>query len=148
VYSSLPDILLTEDAQQQVARDCQELVEQELAAKSGLSATALKVAYRAVTTSAPGYYQSTVEKMVPDLLEKLQPFWADFHAEGGGQFGDYLVMRGGEVSEAVLAVTDRMTDGSPQPTIVKAYNAVRGDAGEHIEAALPGVGALVERYAA
>jgi hypothetical protein len=148
VYSSLPDILLIENAQQRVARDCQELVEQELDAKSGLSATALKVAYRAVTTSAPGYYQSTVENMVPDLLEKLQPFWMDFHAEGGGQFGDYLVKRGGEVSEAVLTVTDGMTHGSDQPSVVKAYNAVRGDAGKHIESALPGVGALVEKYAA
>jgi hypothetical protein len=148
VYSSLPDILLVEGAQQQLAKDCQALVDQELSAKSGLSATALKVAYKAVTTFAPGYYQSIVEKMVPDLLEKLQPFWADFHAEGGGQFGDYLAKRGEEVSEAVLTVTDGMTSGSERPAVVKAYKAVRGGAGKHIEAALPGVGALVEKYAA
>ena len=146
MYSSLPDILLTEGAQQQVARDCQELVEQELDAKSGLSASALKVAYKAVTAFAPGYYQSTVEKMVPDLLEKLQPFWVDFHAEGGGQFGEFLVKRGGEVSEAVLTVTDGMAHGSPRPTVVKAYNAVRGGAARNIEAALPNLGALVQKY--
>lgn len=148
MYSSLPDILLTDGAQQQLTKDCQALVEQELATKSGLSATALKVAYKAVTAFAPGYYQSTVESMVPDLLQKLQPFWADFHTEGGGQFGDYLVKRGDEVSEAVLTVTDGMALGSERPTVAKAYNAVRGGAGKHIEAALPGVGALVEKYAA
>jgi hypothetical protein len=32
--------------------------------------------------------------------------------------------------------------------VVKAYNAVRDGAGKHIEAALPAVGALVEKYAA
>ncbi len=148
MISSLPDILLTDGAQQQVAKDCQALVEQELSAKSGLSAAGLKVAYKAVTTFAPGYYQSIVEKMVPDLLGKLQPFWADFHSEGGGQFGDYLVKRGEEVAEAVLTVTDGMASTSERPTVAKAYGAVRGGAGKHIEAALPGVGALVEKYAA
>jgi hypothetical protein len=148
MYSSLPDILLADGAQQRLAADCQALVGQELSAKSGVSASALKVAYKAVTTFAPGYYQSTVESMVPDLLQRLQPFWADFHAAGGGQFGDYLATRGGEVSEALLGVTDGMAKWSERGAIIKAYNAVRGGASRHIEAALPAVGALVERYAA
>jgi hypothetical protein len=150
MYSTLPDILLDGGAQQRITADCQAVVEQELSAKSGVSATTLKVAYKAVTAFAPGYYQSTVESMVPDLLHRLQPFWADFHAAGGGngQFGDYLVKRREEVSEAVLGVTDDLSQRSERGSIVKAYNAVRGGAGKHIEAALPAVGALVEKYAA
>ena len=148
MYSTLPDILLADGAQQRITADCQVMVEQELSAKSGVSATALKVAYKAVTTFAPGYYQSTVEGMIPDLLQRLQPFWADFHAAGGGQFGDYLVKRGEAVSEAVLGVTDDMAQQGERAVIVRAYSAVRGGAGKHIEAALPAVGALVEKYAA
>ena len=148
MYSTLPDILLTDGAQQRIAADCQALVDQELAAKSGVAAGALKVAYKVVTTFAPGYYQTTVENLVPELLKRLQPFWADFHAAGGGQFGDYLVKRGEEVSEALLGVTDDMAHGSDRAVVVKAYNAVRGGAGRHIEAALPAVGTLVEKYAA
>jgi len=148
VYATLSDILLTDGAQKNIAADCQALVEQELSTKSGVSAAAIKVAYKAVTTFATGYYESTVENMVPNLLQSLQPFWADFQAAGGGQFGDYLTKRGEEVSEAVLEVTDGMAGGSPRPAVVKAYQAVRSGAGKHIEAALPGVGALVEKYAA
>ncbi len=148
MYSTLPDILLVDGAQQRIAADCRALVEQELAAKSGVSAGALKVAYKAVTTVAPGWYQSVVEHMVPGLLERLQPFWADFQAAGGGQFGDYLAKRGPEVSEALLGMTDDMANQSQRAAIVKAYRAVRGGAGKHIEAALPAVGALVESYAA
>lgn len=147
MYSNLSDILLVDGAQQQIAADCQALVGQELATKSGMSAAALKVAYKAVTTFAPGYYQSTVENMVPNLLRQLQPFWADFQAAGGGQFGDYLVKRGDEVAEAMLEVTDDMAHGSDRPAVVKAYNAVRGGAAKHIEAALPAVGTLVEKHA-
>jgi hypothetical protein len=148
MYSNLPDILQVDGAQQAITADCQALIEQELSAKSGVSAAALKVAYKAVTAFAPGYYQSTVDSMVPNLLKQLQPFWADFQTAGGGQFGDYLVKRGDEVSEAMLQVTDDMTYGSERPAMVKAYNAVRGGAGKHIEAALPSVGSLVEKYAA
>lgn len=148
MYSNLSDILQVDGARQAITADCQALIEQELSAKSGVSAAALKVAYKAVTAFAPGYYQSTVDNMVPNLLAQLQPFWADFQAAGGGQFGDYLVKRGDEVSEAMLRVTDDMTHGSERPAVVKAYNAVRGGAGKHIEAALPSVGQLVEKYAA
>jgi Family of unknown function (DUF6918) len=148
VYSTLPDILLADGAQRRLAADCQALVDRELAAKSGVAAGALKVAYKVVTTFAPGYYQTTVENLVPELLKRLQPFWADFHAAGGGLFGDYLATRGEEVSEALLGVTDDMAHGSDRAVVVKAYNAVRGGAGKHIEAALPAVGGLVEKYAA
>jgi hypothetical protein len=147
VYATLTDILLTDGAQKQLATDCQALVEQELSTKSGVAAGALKIAYKVVTTFAPGYYQSTVENLVPTMLGQLQPFWTDYQAAGGGQFGEYLVKRSGEVSEALLEVTDGMAKGSPRPVVVKAYQAVRDGAGKHIEAALPAVGALVERYA-
>ncbi len=147
-YSNLSDILQADGALQKLAADCQTLVGEELSAKSGASAAALKVAYKAVTTFAPGYYQTTVEDMVPNLLARLQPFWADFQTSGGGQFGDYLSKRGEEVSEELLGVTDDMTEGSEHPTVVRAYKAVRGNAGTHIQAALPSVGVLVEKYAA
>jgi hypothetical protein len=148
MYANLSDVLLADGALKQITADCQALVEQELSAKSGMSATALKVAYKAVTAFAPGYYQSTIEGMVPNLMTELQPFWADFQAAGGGQFGDYLPKRSEEVAEALLSVTDNMTVDSPRPAVVKAYKAVRAGAGKHIEAALPAVGAMVEKYAA
>jgi uncharacterized protein DUF6918 len=147
MYTTLPDVLDANGAQQQIARDCVALVDQEISAKSGISAAALKLAYAAVTTFAPGYYLTTVEKLVPKMLRQLQPFWADFHAGEGGQFGEYLASRGQDVSEALLAVTDDLAQGSPRGAIIKAYNAVRDGARGHIEAALPSVGALVEKYA-
>jgi len=148
MYSNLSDILAVDGAQQRIAADCQALVEQELGEKSGVSAAAVKVAYKAVTAFAPGYYASTVEGMVPDMLAQLQPFWSDFQTTGAGSFGDYLAKRNEEVGEALLGVTDKLATESERPTVVKAYKAVRGGAGKHIEAALPNVGALVEKYAA
>ena len=78
---------------------------------------------------------------------ELEPYWADFTASGASGFGDYLVKRGDEVSEALLSVSDARARRSERPVIIKAYGTVRGSAGKHIVAALPNVGALVEKYA-
>jgi len=145
--STLREMLLAPEIQLHVVADCQALVEQELSAKSGVSGTAVKLAYKAVTTFAPGYYQSTLEKMLPAMVDQLEPFWADFADSGGSEFGDYLAKRGNEVSEALLVVTDTMARDSERPTVVKAYKTVRGSAGKHIDAALPNLGIMVQKYA-
>lgn len=145
--ATLHEMLLPPDVQPRVVADVQALVEQELASKSGISATAIKVAYKAVTAFAPGYYQETIGIMLPNMADKLQPFWADFTASGGAEFGDYLAKRSGEVTEALLSVTDDMANRSERPAIVKAYKAVRGGAGKHMEPALPNLGAMVQKYA-
>ena len=87
---TLQEMLLTPAVKPNVVADCQALVEQELSSKSGISATAIKVAYKAVTAFAPGYYEETVTNMLPSVAEQLEPFWADFNASGGSEFGDYL----------------------------------------------------------
>jgi hypothetical protein len=144
---TLQEMLLTPTVQPRVVADAQALVDQELSSKSGLSATGLKVAYKGLTAFAPGYYQGIVNILLPGWVDALQPYWADFNATGGAGFGDYLAKRPEEVSEALLAVTDAKGRESGRPTVVKLYNAVRGGATKHIEAALPNLGAMVQRYA-
>ena len=146
--TTLQQILLAPENQPNVIADCLKLIQQEVSAKSGVSGTAVKLAYKTANTFASGYIQSTVESLLPDMVTALEPFWADFGASGAADFGDYLVKRGDEVSEALLAVTDEQAKVSQRPTILKAYGAVRGGAPKHIVAALPNLGELVQKYAA
>jgi hypothetical protein len=81
------------------------------------------------------------------MINALEPFWADFLVSGGAGFGDYLVKHGDEVSEALLSVTDQMAATSGRATIVKTYKMVRGSAGKNIEASLPNLGAMIQKYA-
>ncbi len=144
---TLQEILLAPDTQPHVIADCQKLIEQEVSAKSGVSGTAVKVAYKTANSFAPGYLKSKVEDLVPDMVAQLESFWADFGASGSPVFGDYLVTRSGEVSEALLSVTDARAADCGRPTILKAYNAARGSAARHVAAALPNLGSLVQNYA-
>ena len=144
--TTLQETLLTPGTKPQVVADCQALIDGEVASKSGLSGAGLKVGYKVVTSFASGYYQQVISNMLPDMVAQLEPFWADFAAAGGGSFGDYLAKRGDEVAEALLSVTDRMGRDSERAVVVRAYNAVRGGAAKHIEAALPSLGTLVQKY--
>jgi hypothetical protein len=144
---ALHEILLSPDTRPEVVSDCQALIEQELSEKSGVSGTAVKLGYKTVTNFAPGYFRDTLNDLLPQIVDKLEPFWADFNASGGSEFGDYLAKHGEEVSQALLSVTDAIAAISKRPVIVKAYNTVRGGAAKHVEVALPRLGSLVLKYA-
>ena len=145
--ATLHEILLAPEVQPRVVADCNALIEHEVSEKSGVSGAALKLAYKTATTFAPGHVRHILETLLPKMADNLQPFWADFNASGGADFGDYLTKRGDEVAEAMLAVTDARAAASGRPVIVKAYRSVRGGAAKHIQAALPEVGNLVLKYA-
>ena len=146
--ATLQEILLAPETQPQVIADCYALIQQEVSDMSGISGTAVKLAYKTVTTFAPGHVRHMVETLLPDMVNQLQPFWDGFTTSGGSGFGDYLAKRGEEVSEALLSVTDARAEASDRPTIIKAYRTVRGGASKHVQAALPQVGDLVLKYAA
>lgn len=146
--ATLQEILLAPEVQPQVIADCFTLLDQEVAELSGISGAAVKLAYKTVNTFMPGHVRFMVETLLPDMIDKLEPYWIEFITSGGGAFGDYLTKRGDEVSRALLSVTDSYAAASERAVIVKAYGSVRGNAVKHIEAALPRVGDLVQKYAA
>ena len=84
---TLSEKLLRQDNFPNVIADCKSLIEQELGNKSGVSAAGLKVAYKAVTSFAPGYYDQALHAMVPEFIQQLDPYWEHFLNSGGSSFG-------------------------------------------------------------
>jgi hypothetical protein len=145
--ATLQEFLLTPENQPKVIADCHTLIQEEISDKSGISGATVKLAYKTVNTFAPGHVNYLLESLLPGIVDKLEPYWADFSASGGSGFGDYLAKRGDEVAEALLSVTDARAAASERPTIIRAYRSVRGSAAKHVQAALPHVGDLVLKYA-
>jgi hypothetical protein len=143
---TLSEKLLRQDNFPNVIADCKSLIEQELNNKSGVSAAGLKLAYKAVTSFAPGYYDQALNAMVPEFIQQLDPYWAHFVNSGGSSFGDFLAKDSDQVSESLLSVTDQLASTSNRGAVVRAYKTVRGGAGKNIQEALPNLGDLVQRY--
>ncbi|MBV9444330.1 MAG: hypothetical protein JO345_00275 [Streptosporangiaceae bacterium] len=157
--ATLQEMLLAPETRPKVIADCHTLIEQEVSDMSGISGTAVKLAYKTVVVFSPGHVRYMVETLLPRMTEELEPYWADFStadgsevgsesgSESGSEFGRYLAERSEEVSQALLSVTDARGAASNRPVITKAYGAVRDKAARHVTAALPRVGALVQKYA-
>jgi hypothetical protein len=145
--ATLHDILTAPETLPTVVKDGIALVDDQISDKSGISGAAVKLAYKTVITFSPDHIRHMIETLMPAMADKLQPYWDDFRAAGGGVFGDYLAKRSEEVSEALLAVTDARAKGSGRPVIVKAYKSVRGTAAKNVQAALPDLGALIQKHA-
>lgn len=144
--ATLQDVLLAEDTRPKVVADLQVLVDEEVSDKGGASGLAIKGAYKAVKAFASGIIHDTVDTLLPEFLEKLEPYWASFTTSGSGDFGKYLSDRGDEVSNALLSVTDARAEQSERPPLRKAYGMVRGSGVKSVEAALPRLGTLIQKY--
>ncbi|HVT66136.1 MAG TPA: hypothetical protein VHF26_00195 [Trebonia sp.] len=166
---TLQEALLAPDVRPQILADCEALVDHEVAEMSGVTGTAVRLAYRTVRTFDAGHIPAMIESILPNVAEALEPYWADFagapgpsaagareHSAAGassggaglsgGDFGGYLAGHEDEVAQALLAITDSRRRASSRATIVKAYNTVRGSAVKHVKGALPALGALVQKY--
>jgi hypothetical protein len=147
VPAKLTDTLLDPAQQPAVIADFSSVIDAEVRDKSGLSGAAIKLAYAAVNKVSPTVVDSALTKLLPEFATALEPFWAEFSAAGPGDFGQFLAGRGDAVGDALLAVTDARANTTSQPALRKAYQGVRGKAKENVVAALPRVGAVVQKYA-
>jgi hypothetical protein len=77
---TLQQTLLARDIRRDVLTDCFTLIDQEMAGLSGVSGTAVKLAFKTVNTFLPGHVYHMVEILLPDMVTQLEPFWADFAA--------------------------------------------------------------------
>jgi hypothetical protein len=141
---TLQETLLAPGIRPQVISDCENLVDHEVADMSGVTGTAVRLAYKTVRTFDVGHIPAMIETILPNVADALQPYWERFSTEGG-DFGGYLAVREDEVAEALLAITDNRQRASSRTAIVKAYKTVRGSAAKHVKSALPRLGALVQK---
>ena len=148
--ATLQEMLLAPDTRPRVVADCEELVTNQVGELSGVTGAAVKLAYNTVRRFDSNHIHGMIETILPSVADALQPYWAQFSAEytpSSGDFGSFLAAHEEEVSEALLAITDRRRDNSRRPTIVKAYNTIRARAGKQVKGALPALGLLIQKYA-
>ena len=151
---SLSELLLRPETKPKVIEGCVALVDREVAGKRGFGGAAVKAGFAVVTRVKPGFVREVVSKLLPDFADSLQPIYERSVSESGGEAGsaeaaDAFVSRLSAdqrgAAEALLGVTDRKIGGA-RPAVKKAYDRLRPNARENVEAALPGLAQTMRPY--
>ena len=143
--ATLTDILLVPGNRPRVISDCVTLIQEEVDSKGGLSGLAVKAAFAVVKAVKPGFINEAVDHMLDDFVKRLEPFWADAQAKNE-PVGALMSARAGEVSDALLAISDERASRAKNQSLKKAYEKLRPTGKKNVEAAVPRVGRLIAKY--
>lgn len=137
--------LLNEDKRPTVVSDLAQVAEDAVSSQSGITGMTLKGSVAAAKKVDSNVVEKAVNKLLPDLLGELQPYWKEFSDKGEGSFGTYLAANEDKVIDSFLSVADRNVERAPG-ALVKVYNSLRGKASKIVSPALPGFGETIEKH--
>lgn len=130
---------------QQVVDDACRVLDDEVSDKGGLSGLAIKGAYAVIKGIKPGFVREVVDSLLEDFLGCLEPLYQEAVAKGSKP-GAYLQANASRVADALLAVTDGRAARAQRPVIKSTYDKLRPTAKKQVEAAVPRLGALLDRH--
>jgi hypothetical protein len=145
--TSLKERLGQDPKRKAVVTDACEVLDQEVADKSGLSGIAIKGAYSIVKGIKPGFVQEVVDGLLDDFLDALDPLYREA-VEKQQPPGRFLAANGERAANALLAITDDRAARSSRAVIRKTYDKLRPTAIKHVSAAAPRLGQLLDRHLA
>src|SRR5689334_11709232 len=99
---SLVEQLGKEPVRQQVVSDCVELIDSQVKQKGFV----IKSAYATIKAIKKRFVPETVDGLLDEWLQKLQPHYDKWSAAKQSSFSDYVIARSDDVAEDLLAVTD------------------------------------------
>jgi len=143
---SLQVALLKKSNRDLVVADCEILVRSEVANKSGLGGIAVKGAFGLINRIRPTFVREAVNELLNDFIQELEPFYSQYQQSPQSSFGQYLNERSKTVASALLQAADHRVDQADQPGVQKAYKKLRPTGEKHVESAVPGIAAIVEKY--
>jgi hypothetical protein len=87
-----------------------------------------------------------VDSLFDEWVGKLEPYFAKWRASGSGSLAEFLTARSDDIAEDLLGVTDVRAGRSKHKTATKLYGKMRPSAKRNVSAAVPKLGALMERH--
>lgn len=129
-----------------IAADCAKLIDQQVAAKGGLSGMAMKTAYGVIKSIGADYIPSAINRLLPDACEALDPIWQEGTASGDPV--EYLSEHKDRTAERLLSVTDERIKGTKHKALGATYGKLRKSVKNDVEAAVPGLAKIISSYAA
>lgn len=140
--SSLVEKLAKEPNREKMINDCVDLIDGQVKQKGFV----IKSAYATIKALKKKFVPEVVDSMLDEWLDKLQPHFDKWSAAKTSSFSDYLVARGDDVAEDLLAVTDGRAERSSHGTAKKMYGRMRDGAKKNVVEAIPALAQLIEKH--
>ncbi len=124
--------------------DSVKLIDDQIAAKSGIGGLGWKAAYAAVKGVMPGYIAGAIDRLLPEVLPALDRMWSE-----GTQTGDpvgYLAQNQSRAADALLSVTDARIERTSNGIVRGSYSKLRSSAKSEVEEAIPALAKIIDNY--
>jgi hypothetical protein len=143
---ALKDKLLEPGRRPDVVVDCVQLVDNEVAAKKGVTGMVIKTGYKAFKALKPNIVKEAVDHLLDDFVTVLDKHYDAFKAEGGTSFESYAVPKDSALADDLLGVTDAIMAKSDKAALKKIYNGLRKVAERNVAQAIPATARLIDKY--
>jgi hypothetical protein len=143
--ATLQDLLGAPAKRGAVIDDALRVLDAEVDSKGGLSGIAIKTAYKIVKGISPDFLQKTVDHLLNDFLNALDPLYQEA-VQKGTDPKQLLLQNPGRVADALLAITDGRARNANNPAVKKTYEKLRDGAKKHVEAAVPRLADMFGRH--
>jgi hypothetical protein len=128
-----------------VIDDALRVLDEEVDSKSGLSGIAVKTAYKIVKGISPDFLRRTVDYLLDDFLNALDPVYQEA-VQRGIDARQHLVSNPSRVADLLLGITDARAARAQNQMVKKTYEKLREGAKKNVEAAVPRLGDLFARH--
>ncbi|WP_423820746.1 hypothetical protein V5738_10435 [Salinisphaera sp. SPP-AMP-43] len=135
--------LLKDSVFPQLLEDSKSLVASEVEKKN----MALRTGFNMVKKAKPNLIDNAMRTLLPEFVGALEPFYASAEADPNTQFRDHLLNHQTEVADTLLEVADRRVAGVDNRVVKSGYQRLRGRAQREVVAAMPGIAAVMSKYA-
>jgi hypothetical protein len=140
----LVEKLGTEPLRPKVISDCVDLIDAQVKQKGFV----IKSAYATIKAIKKKFVFETVDALLDDWMNKIQPHYDRWVVSKPSSFSDYVIARSEDVAEDLLSVTDARAEKTSHTTAKKMYMRMRDSAKKNVIEGIPELSRMIERHLA
>ena len=141
---------LTDDgARKLVIQDCVKVVDEEVAAKKGVTGLVIRGGYKTFKAIRPTIVEEAVVHLIDDFAEVLDRHYDEYQADepdSGRSFEQWAQGRDARIADDMLGITDAIINRSNKTALKKIYGGLRTVAQKNVAQAIPAVARLVTKH--
>ena len=142
---TLTSSLLSEPKRSELTVALTQLIHDEVQSKKGVSGFAIKAGFKALQTIDARIVSRLIDGLLPEFIRGLVPLLEE-RSSTNDTLKDFFVSNSTKVADALPHVTDTRADKSSLKVAVRAYKKLRPMASTQVQAALPRLAAVLQRF--